>query len=193
MNLSFLGDALDHWKGSLLDSLQRANRLHSLSVDPMASDLGSWKPEDIAVYSKLLRVDQGQIIRHKAALGDRSKYFGEVPQDGDLFLDPDTGVATYDVRDHSRYVKPAELGRLLDRSPGRLIAVYQHVRGQRVRQRVGDVLRLLKSEIDGLSWCSYESPSVAMIFLTREAGRSEQVAEYFQGLLGRHASSRVWG
>jgi hypothetical protein len=39
LNLIYLGDALDHWKGSLFESLQQEKAVQGLAVDPMTSDL----------------------------------------------------------------------------------------------------------------------------------------------------------
>lgn len=58
MNLAFLGDALDHWKGSLFESLQKGGILQNFAVDPMASDLAAWTPEDFSLFSTLLRIDR---------------------------------------------------------------------------------------------------------------------------------------
>jgi hypothetical protein len=33
MNLTFLGDALDHWKGSIFESLQKGGILPDFAVD----------------------------------------------------------------------------------------------------------------------------------------------------------------
>jgi len=54
LNLNFLGDALDHWKGSLFESLQEAQVLRDFAVDPMASDLGSWNSDDFLILARLL-------------------------------------------------------------------------------------------------------------------------------------------
>jgi len=142
LNLNFLGDALDHWKGSLFESLQEAQVLQDFAVDPMASDLGSWNSEDFLILARLLRITPAQIIRHQVSLRERARYFGEISHRGDLFLDPDTGVATRRVKDHCRYVNPPEIGVLLDASPDRLLAVYQHVRAQRVSERIAPCSRL---------------------------------------------------
>ncbi len=75
MNLAFLGDALDHWKGSLFESLQKAGCLRHFAVDPMASDWAAWQSEDISLFARLLRVDESQIIRHKVSLSNRKQYF----------------------------------------------------------------------------------------------------------------------
>lgn len=91
MNLAFLGDALDHWKGSLFESLQRSIVLRDFAVDPMASDWSKWQPEDISLFTRLLRIDKSQLIPHNIGLTNRKRYFDEIEHPGDLFLDPDTG------------------------------------------------------------------------------------------------------
>lgn len=64
MNLSYLGDALDHWKGSLFEFLQAHNLLNDFAVDPMASDLQSWRDADYALFADLLRVPRARILGH---------------------------------------------------------------------------------------------------------------------------------
>jgi hypothetical protein len=191
LNLQFLGDALDHWKGSLFESLRMAEALRDFAVDPMASDLDSWRQEDFKLFARLLRITPAQIIRHRVTLEERVKYFGEISHRGDLFLDPDTGVATGPVKKALRYVNPSEIGQLLNGSPNRLLIVYQHVRGQPVASRVDEVLDTLRHEIGGFSWCSYESGTVAMLFLARLPMRTAAIAEHFEALLGRHAAGRI--
>lgn len=39
MNLRYLGDALDYWKGSVFFRLQERGILKDFSVDPMLTDL----------------------------------------------------------------------------------------------------------------------------------------------------------
>lgn len=189
MNLAFLGDAFDHWKGSLIDSLQEAQAVRDFAVDPMASDLGSWKSEDFIILARLLRVGAAQIIRHRVTLQERTKYFDEISHRGDLFLDPDTGVATGRVKE--THISPFEIGHLLDSATNRLLVVYQHVRAQRVSIRVDAVLIALQREIGGFTWTSYESGTVAMLFLSRRPERTERIAAHFKSMLGRHSSGRV--
>ncbi len=192
MNLEFLGDVLDHWKGALFASLQKEKVLRDFAADPMATDQDSWRKEDRELYARLLRITPGQLILHRASLEDRAGYFGEILHQGDLFLDPDTGVETPGVKqDRRRYVKPAEIGQLLDRSTGRLLMIYQHVRGKRVSDRVDKVLNTLRDEIGDFRCCSYESPTVAMLFLSRLPPRTTSVAKHFKTLLGRHADGRI--
>jgi hypothetical protein len=189
LNLDFLGDAFDHWKGSLIEFLQEAQALRNFAVDPMASDLGLWKSEDFVILARLLRVDATQIIRHRETLQERTKYFDEISHRGDLFLDPDTGVATGRVK--GTHISPFEIGHLLDSATNRLLVVYQHVRAQRVSIRVDAVLIALQKEIGFFSWTSYESGTVAMLFLSRMPERTEQIAAHFKSMLGRHSSGRV--
>ncbi len=191
MNLAFLGDALDHWKGSLFESLHGAGVLQNFAVDAMASDAEAWRPEDGALLARLLRVEQRQVIRHTASLLSREAYFAEIDHRGDLFLDPDTGVATGPVKEPERYVKPEEVKNLLATAPDRLLVVYQHVRAQRPSDRVDAVLASLRAQAGDFAWSSYESGTVAMLFLSRKEERACAVADHFRGLLGRHADGRI--
>src|ERR1039457_4957126 len=62
VKLAFPGDAHDHWKGSLFESLQQSSVLRDFAVDPMASDWSDWKPEDVLLFTRLLRIDKSQLI-----------------------------------------------------------------------------------------------------------------------------------
>jgi len=188
MNLRFLGDALDHWKGSLFASLSREGILRNFAVDPMASDLPAWQPEDFLLFARLLRVDRSQIVKHQAGLNDRVRYFAEISHSGDLFLDPDTGVAT--GRGSQQHVTASEIARLMAGSD-RVLGVYQHVRAQRVRDRVDTVCEVVRDQLPGCHWCSYESGTVAMIFLALKRERISEVVLHFSSWLGRHAIGRI--
>lgn len=190
MNLEFLGDALDHWKGSLFESLKRSDILRDFAVDPMAIDWRSWQPESVLAFTRLLRIDESQLILHKAEIANRERYFGEITHFGDLFLDPDTGVATGKVKEASQYVRPKEIKGLLGNAD-RLVVVYQHVRAMSVAKRVDDVCLAIRKEVTGLHWCSYESSTVAMIFLSLSAARISAVAECFRAFLGSASARRI--
>ncbi len=91
MNLQYLGDALDHWKGAILDFLQTRNQVSNLGVDAMATDCDDWNTDDHDLFASLLHVETSQILRHSQSLvANRSGYFNEITHQGDLFLDPDT-------------------------------------------------------------------------------------------------------
>jgi hypothetical protein len=156
----------------------------------MASDRSAWQPEDDLLFAWLLRIDKSQLIQHSVDLTSREQYFDEIKHMGDLFLDPDTGIATGKVKNISQYVRPSEIKRLL-RDSDRLLAIYQHVRAQAVSRRVDAVCRALNGAIDGCNWCSYESGTVAMMFLSRSRQRVVDVTTHFRRLLGGHAVGRV--
>lgn len=190
MNLKYLGDALDHWKGSAFEALQRTHLLHDFRVDAMASDSEEWEKQDHGLYAKLLRIDKHQLVTHRDTLsGNRNKYFKEIPVDGDLFLDPDTGFKTGSVKSLQQYLTPAEFLDMLKRD--RIIAVYQHVRAKHTRDRVEEVLWVLRDKGSGFFCTSYESGTVALLFFGLHATRVEAIRDYFQALLGKHADKRV--
>jgi len=192
MNLDYLGDALDHWKGSLLEFLRGEGALRDLAVDPMATDVSRWTAGDFAVFARLLRVQDDQVLRHNFPLAVRSGYFGEVRHRGDLFLDPDTGIDTGGLSPIAKYVKPADIAFLLQRPRARVLAVYQHVRAQKTSERVNACMASVAREIPDLDWCSYESGGVAMLFFARdEPNRIQAIRLAIERLLGRHADRRL--
>ena len=191
MNLAFLGDALDHWKGSLFESMRNAGVMQDLAIEPMASDLNAWTMSDFRLFAQLLRVQPEQILCHSKTLADREAYFAEITHRGDLFVDPDTGVATGPVNQRKQYITPREVGDLLDAETGRLLAIYQHGCRQPMAQRVDTVLDAICRVIGVFSWSSYESGTVAMLFLSRNESRAAEIARHFEGFLGRHAEGRI--
>jgi hypothetical protein len=192
MNLRYLGDALDHWKGSLFEQLHNARLLRELAVDAMASDAEDWQAADWKLFAKLLRVKDSQIVQHAQPLAaDRLCYFREVTHRGDLFLDPDTGIATGRVSNTSQYLFASELHGLLASESHRVVAVYQHIRAQRTRDRLQKVVSALKFPDRPFSCCSYESGTVAMLFLSKSDGRVDGIYQEFKSLMGSHAARRV--
>ena len=191
MNLAYLGDALDHWKGSLFQFLEAERLVRNFAVDPMATDGAQWTVDDFELFARLLRVTDPQILRHRFSLSARDKYFAEITHSGDLFLDPDTGIDTGSGSPVDKYVKPQEIGNLLKTPDGRVVAVYQHVRAQKTSIRVDVCLAALINFVDHTGWCSYESGNVAMLFLSRDITRTTAIANGFGHLLGRHAEGRV--
>ena len=190
MNLAYLGDVLDHWKGSLFEFLKAERLLRDLAVDPMANDGDKWTADDFALFARLLHVTKSQILRHESPLATRVRYFAEITHKGDLFLDPDTGIDTGGGSPIDRYVKPRELASLLG-ADGRVVAVYQHVRAQKTCVRVDGCLRAIADVVGGAGWCSYESGTVAMLLLSRDPARTTAIAKGFGRLLGKHAAGRV--
>lgn len=190
MNLEYLGDALDHWKGSLFEYLQAQCVLRDFAVDPMATDQDQWSEADFSLFARLLRIQRHQIIPHEVSLLSRARYFAEIVHRGDIFLDPDTGIDTSGSSQIAKYVRPTEVATLLRSTHRPLVAVYQHVRAQKTCVRVDGCLTALAKKI-ATGWCSYESPTVAMLFFCDEDTRTREIAKALAELLGRHAERRV--
>lgn len=192
MNLQYLGDALDHWKGSVFEGLQQDKQLIDFRVDAMVSDSDKWATGDWSLFASLLRITPSQIVRHKANLNKtRDDYFAEVPRNGDLFLDPDTGIMTGSVKDLCQYLKPCELIRLLEADQRRMLVVYQHVRAQRTRDRIEQVLSTVRAVRKVFYCASYESGTVAMLFFTLDKSRVTSLERYYRAFLGNHADRRI--
>jgi hypothetical protein len=183
VNLRYLGDALDHWKGSLLEYLQEEGVLRELAIDPMITDLARWGDADFDLYARLLRIDRNRILQHTSA-------GSAVCPDTDLFLDPDTGIATGLVRS-PQHISVSEIVGLLDRHPARVLAVYQHVSRQVTSERVHACITAVAKQAKNLTWCSYESATVAMIFFSRDGERIRRISDVLGAMLGRHANCRV--
>jgi hypothetical protein len=194
MNLKHLGDALDHWKGALFEYLQTECTLRNFAADPMVTDPEPWTEDDFKVYARLLHITRQQIIPHEVSLGAaRDHYFAEIMHEGDLFLDPDTGIRTNRASPIKKYIKPREVAKLLDSANGRVLAVFQSVRSQKTCARVDGCVKAVAKEmkISPLGWCSYESPTVGMLFLSGDSKRTHEVCCALHGLLGRHGERRV--
>jgi hypothetical protein len=183
LNLSVLGDALDFWKGCLLNRLTSSGLLLDLEVHPLLTDHQLWRDADFALYAELLKV-------HCKAIHPN----GEVKNAaGDLYLDPNIGVQTsrVAVAEKANYVTPIEVARLANDSLTRVVAVYQYVSRRRVRDRVGAVVAALQAVNPGLSVCSIESGTVAMLFASRNAKRVGGIYQHFLGLFRNRSSYRT--
>jgi hypothetical protein len=194
MNQRFLGDALDHWKGSVFETLQKAELVRTFRVDPMATDAHRWKPKDWALLARLLRLEGSQLVRHRRDLRkDRGRYFSEIPSHGDLFLDPDTGIMTGYVKhvEQCKYLHPREILCALQADKRRIVVVFQAVRAQKTRARVEQVLKRLRRENIHFFCMSYESGTVALLFFAHEKERVTAIRKWFQRFLGRHARNRI--
>lgn len=75
MNLQYLGDALDHWKGAILRQLQSSRCLADLAVDAMASDASEWNATDKQLFAGLLNIRAPQIIEHAKSLVAEHRIF----------------------------------------------------------------------------------------------------------------------
>jgi hypothetical protein len=141
MNLHYLGDAHDHWKGALFEHLQCEGALQDLMIDRMATDPEEWTEADFRLYARLLRVEPRQIIRDERALASRKNYFGS-----------GSPIA--------RYVKRKELSELLGPAGGRVIAVYRQSTCPKFTLRFWQPLKHKPSA--RLGKLSHQPPSRAM-------------------------------
>ncbi|MCJ7744334.1 MAG: hypothetical protein MUO99_07250, partial [Dehalococcoidales bacterium] len=91
MNAKHLGDALDHWKGSIIQRME--GLLERIAVIPMITDDKPWDDKKIETYSRLLSVDRKLVMKvmewNKTTRENRGDYFRNIHHRGDLFLDPD--------------------------------------------------------------------------------------------------------
>lgn len=192
MNLRFLGDALDYWKGSIFLRLQNRGILKDFLVDPMLTDPVNWHAADFQLYADLLQIRPDQILRHKRMLQEnRARYFAEVIHTGDLFVDPDTGIGLEYARNAEKYIRVKEVHQLLGKKLPRILCIYQHVGREKTRERVNKIIMALAEFSTRIYCCSYETPTVAMLFMSVRQNRIELVNEYFKNYLGRHSSMRV--
>ena len=193
MNTRLLGDAADHWKGSLLGFLQQAGLLCQLAVDPMVSDALNWTAEDYMVYTRLLRVESAQLTGHKTDLkADRAGYFTEISHTGDLFLDPDSGMATGKPTQVERYVMPEEVGALLAANRDRLLIFCQRGPfGVQISNRVENLLDAPRRRSGNFHWCAYGTANQVMLFISGQKFRIAMIANHLRDVLGSRAAGRI--
>jgi hypothetical protein len=190
MNLRYLGDALDYWKGSLFFRLQAAGVFEDLSIDPMLTDQENWRSSDFKLYADLLQVRPDQVLYHKLKLKEnRENYFAEIIRTGDLFIDPDTGISLTHNSPAENYIRISEINQLL--SLPITLCIYQHVSREKTSERVSKLVVAIRDTDSKVHCCSYETPNVAMLFFSKKESRLERLSECFKNYLGRHASKRV--
>jgi len=196
MKLEYLGDAYDHWKGAVFEYLQEGKVLRNFLVDSMATDTSPWNTPNSKLYAHLLRIKESQLLQHDRTLfeerNDRKSYFSTIPRTGDLFLDPDTGINTGGFT-HENHLHPKELFDVMEPEKDRLVVVYQHgAQGRKMRDRVKIVLAKLTEQKKPFSCSSYESNTVALLFFSRAAERTEMVRDHFFRLIrGTDAEKRI--
>jgi hypothetical protein len=187
MKLTHLGDALDHWKGSLIELIGG----ESVRVVPMLTDRDRWTEQHIETYARLLHLKPENILKKEA--GDlfssktRGTYFRDLGQH-DLFLDPDTGIAPDKKKEH---VSPSEIAGLLSGSASRMLLIYQHA--SRKKNGLREKLNLLRST-EGLTGCgifAYDSGAVAMVVISRNRERNQEASARLKCWLGPIAAKRT--
>lgn len=191
MNSKFLGDALDHWKGSLISFLSAKRLVENIVVEPMITDDRPWPNEDLETYGRLLKIDSSSQICHGQSTfsGKREEYFDSLPQDTDIFLDPDTGIATGSAgREH---VKVTELGKLLANSD-RVLIVYQHSARGSFHERLLEIRDRVSRDIPNVHCTVYECGRVAIFFISLDRARIQEIHNALREYLRGTAENRVW-
>ncbi len=179
MNRKHLGDAFDHWKGSMFSWLKSS--LRDLHVIPMFTDIApaaSWSQAHITFYAGLLHVDRGHILQSQIRFHHkgRKQYFADIRlhSDADLFFDPDVGIKA-DGRESQEHITPSELSTFLPDYSSRVVTVYQHA--FRTNDYVRDTLKRIATSphLRGVSCLGYRAGAVAMIFISRSDERITSV------------------
>lgn len=183
MNIKHLGDAFDFWKGGIIRLLNVS--LNDLHVYPMFTDTdvsNAWTPGCIQLYASLIGVDVSKVLlpltRFETSI--RGKYFKmvDIRADADLFVDPDTGIAS-DRAGKIQHIRLCEINQLLPADSSRIVMIYQH--SWHKITWVDDCLKKVCSyhDLKGSATFAYMGSSVAMIFISRSQRRLKAVHQIF--------------
>lgn len=188
MNIRHLGDAYDHWKGSVISILSSRNKIGpNLVVVPMLTDPQLWKARDLRTYRRLLNplnlcgvniilchINDNETFTNSQTR--RKKYFSisNKYDKYDIFLDPDIGIAP-PSGSKKGHITVGNIRNLLDGN--RVMMVYQHSTHSRDRfPNIGSMLR-------GVSYYSFKCGQVAMFFISRSKKQIEAIKKtliYYQ-------------
>jgi hypothetical protein len=186
MNLVHLGDALDHWKGSLIELIGGKN----VHVVPMFTDDKPWTEQQIEAYARLLCIRPEDVLKRDGRFSGktRTSYFCDLGEH-DLFLDPDTGIAPDDKNAKEEHIRTSEIAGLLSVAPSRMLLIYQHA--SRSKNGLKKKLNLLSKYLPGCGMFAYDSGSVSMVVIGRDRDRVQQALVRLKCWLGPTVSKRV--
>ena len=192
MKLEYLGDAFDHWKGSVIRELSKGKGalLNKLWIAPMFTDEKDWKKNDVNKYAGLLNVSAKRIFLD-TTFKKRKIYFRELKRKrSDLFLDPDAGISF--ERSKKTHVNMAEISQLLDGNSKRVVMVYQHHRGK--YPDADEWLNEISSNSE-IKAIAYKAGLVTMFFISNNRSRLVSIAkrleDRWQGSLHRRDNKRI--
>jgi hypothetical protein len=188
MKLTHLGDALDHWKGSLIELIGGKR----LRVVPMFTDRDLWTEKQIGAYARLLHLRPEDVLKRDSRFSGktRTSYFCDLGEH-DLFLDPDTGIAPDDKNAKKEHVRISEIAGRLSAAPSRMLLIYQHA--SRDKDGLRKKLNSLHST-DGLQGCdifAYDSGSVSMLVISQHHERARGALACLKSWLGPIAATRI--
>ena len=182
MNPKHHGDAKDLFKRGLLNLMRSLSAVRDIRVLPFFTD--DYEPADVASYAKVLGIREDEIVSRERFYPrqGRDNYIAAaraVPEQHDLFLDPDRGVVAelHDGQRDRELISCGELAALLVGST-RLLVVYDESVDRADRERV-TVEKLDALRTAGLAAFAYfnESPNHPNILaVTQHAG--ERLARF---------------
>ncbi len=174
MQIDHLADAMDHWKGAMVEMLDGiACDLH---VVPMLTDFieagNPWQESHFKLYARLLKVPLDHVLLRDRPFrhADRQSYFGQVCLKGefDLLLDPNTGIETPTSCD-DRHIRLDDLAVLIPPNEcSRLLLVYQHSQPYNMRDSILNRLPAIQER-----WPSFAfwAGAVSMVFVSSDNAR----------------------
>ena len=183
MRRKYLGDALDFWKGAMLEAVgHRAG----LCVAAMITDKKAWNHEEAATYADLLGVPTGHIELRYFDCKSRQAYFQNLGKRNgrrDYFLDPDIGLDAGLAKKKmkkgkadAQHVTLGDVRQLL--SDTNVVAVYQHSRHE--KNWLNKSARLFRA----LHRVGCECTHVGMLFVTHSKERAREVHGALEHRLG---------
>lgn len=190
MNINHLGDAYDHWKGSIIKILNESRNIQNLAVEPMFTDKKTWGQVNVQTYARLLNlwpndIQHTNLPTWKQWKGRRNLYFKEIRYNGDLFIDPDTGIGT----NGRKYIRVDEIGNLLDKK--RVLMIYQHFAHKTFENQCRIIRNKIRQIRKQATYCVYQCGQVAMIFISRNNGRIRAIEKVLKAHLCGTAERRI--
>lgn len=178
MKLAHLGDALDAWKGWVIDTIW--DESPRLRVLPMLTDQPHWGYDHFVRYAAMLGVPDSAILLRFTAFPPHPRvgYFEEAlrrlePSD-DVFLDPDTGIKRVKGRRtrnaYPEHVTTHELALLIPTNSHRLAVVYRQGR-ETAATLERSMASLVAKYLPGCHAFALRGGSVGAAFLSRSADR----------------------
>jgi len=202
MNRVHLADALDYWKGRMIQILEA--ELNDLAILPMITDNKLWTAGEISAYSKLLAKGPDEIlladVQFNRMRGQPHYFRRDQIRDhhGDFFVDPDTGIEP-DGGGDRKHITISEIEILFPLDSKRVVMIYQHAARENVTVQIKRLARTMKRIVDhnGLSdirCCVYVGQQVLMFFLSRSQRRIAGIHRRFADFLGndRSLKRRIW-
>jgi hypothetical protein len=196
MNTEFLGDEMDHWKGSLILILTKMKLIFNVAVDPMVTDHQPWSEVNLLTYRRLLHLGQVSMICHADTTfsGRRKDYFAGIQHAGDLFLDPDTGISTGQAS--RRHITVPEICGLLNCHVNRkrVLMIYQHSARGDFHERLTQIGNMLLENCNQrVRYCVYQARRVAMFFISQNKKQIRAIQDYLCLYINDIEGGKVWG